>query len=201
MTCRESSGASSRDLRLTAAVELVGTAGDPGQPDPEIHVGVARASARPGPRRAADPPSGRGHPRRRGRFPAVQTRCDGPCYGSRSKRSSPRRPMPCPSGPSQRIGRGMSMSTASTPANRRIKTLTQPATRWEDGLPTGNGQVGAMVYGSIAHDVVVLNHEALWLRRLRPGLPDVLEHLPELRALLLAGEYEQAQFFLDERLS
>ena len=47
----------------------------------------------------------------------------------------------------------------------------QPATRWEDGLPTGNGQVGAMVYGAIAHDVVLLNHEALWLRRVRPSPP------------------------------
>ena len=91
------------------------------------------------------------------------------------------------------------MSSASTPANRTIR-LTQPATRWEDGLPTGNGQVGAMVYGAIAHDVVLLNHEALWLRRARPSLPDVSQHLSELRALLLGGHYESAQFFLDERL-
>ena len=57
-----------------------------------------------------------------------------------------------------------------------------------------------MVYGAIAHDVVLVNHEALWLRRPRPSLPDVSRHLAELRALLLAGEYERAQFFLDERL-
>ena len=50
----------------------------------------------------------------------------------------------------------------------------QPAARWEDGLPTGNGQVGAMVYGAIAHDVVLVNHEALWLRRPRPKPPRCL---------------------------
>ncbi len=94
---------------------------------------------------------------------------------------------------------GTSMRSASTPANRTIR-LIQPATRWEDGLPTGNGQVGAMVYGAIAHDVVLLNHEALWRRRPRPSLPDVSRHLPELRALLLGGHYERAQLFLDERL-
>ena len=91
------------------------------------------------------------------------------------------------------------MSSASTPANRIIR-LIQPATRWEDGLPTGNGQVGAMIYGAIAHDVVLLNHEALWLRRVRPSLPDVSQNLSELRALLLGGHYERAQFFLDECL-
>ena len=57
-----------------------------------------------------------------------------------------------------------------------------------------------MVYGAIAHDVVLFNHEALWLRRERPSLPDVSRYLPELRALLLGGHYERAQFFLDERL-
>lgn len=57
-----------------------------------------------------------------------------------------------------------------------------------------------MVYGAIAHDVVLLNHEALWLRRTRPSLPDIAQHLPELRALLLEGHYKRAEFFLDERL-
>jgi alpha-L-fucosidase 2 len=91
------------------------------------------------------------------------------------------------------------MSTGSTPANRSIR-LMQPASRWEDALPTGNGQIGAMVYGATAHDVVLLNHEALWLRRRRPTLPDVSGHLSALRSLLFAGEYERAQLFLDERL-
>jgi hypothetical protein len=91
------------------------------------------------------------------------------------------------------------VSRAAAPSSRKIR-LTQPAARWEDALPAGNGHVGAMVYGSIAHDVVLLNHEALWLRRPRPSLPDVSHHLPALRALLLDGHYDEAQFFLDERL-
>src|SRR6185369_15739693 len=77
------------------------------------------------------------------------------------------------------VGGGSIVSSDPSPANRMI-ALTQPATRWEDGLPTGNGQVGAMVYGAIAHDVVLLNHEALWLRRGRPNLPDVSHHLADL---------------------
>lgn len=38
----------------------------------------------------------------------------------------------------------------------------QPATRWEDALPTGNGTIGALVYGNIVNELVVLNHERLW---------------------------------------
>ncbi|MBI3946575.1 MAG: glycoside hydrolase N-terminal domain-containing protein, partial [Armatimonadetes bacterium] len=79
-------------------------------------------------------------------------------------------------------------------------TLRQPATRWEDALPSGNGSLGALVYGNIRREVVLLNHEELWLRTPRPELPGVSHHLPELRALLASGRYREAVRFLDSKL-
>ncbi|NLS78132.1 MAG: hypothetical protein GXY76_12820, partial [Chloroflexi bacterium] len=58
----------------------------------------------------------------------------------------------------------------------------QPARRWQDALPTGNGSVGAMVYGHIRNELILLNHDQLWLRTPKPTVPDVSEHLPALRA-------------------
>ena len=39
----------------------------------------------------------------------------------------------------------------------------QPAARWEDGYVTGNGTLGAIVWGDPAHEIVIGNHSGLWL--------------------------------------
>lgn len=78
--------------------------------------------------------------------------------------------------------------------------LRQPATRWQDALPCGNGTVGALVHGQIRQETIVLNHEALFLRRPKPAIPDISKHLTELRALLAKGDYREAADFLDTRL-
>lgn len=70
--------------------------------------------------------------------------------------------------------------------------LRQPAMRWQDALPAGNGMMGALVYGHIQNEVMVLNHENLWLRSKKPALKPVSQYLDELRRLLLAGKYRQA---------
>lgn len=72
-----------------------------------------------------------------------------------------------------------------------------PATRWEDALPTGNGSVGALVYGNVHEDTIVVNHEALWLHSEKPEPPNVSDALPELREALAAGEWAFLDRFLD----
>ena len=76
-------------------------------------------------------------------------------------------------------------------ASWRGMALRQPATRWQDALPAGNGTIGALVYGHIQHELVLLNHQAL---------PNVSDRGPELRALLDAGRYSEAEGFLDRAL-
>lgn len=38
----------------------------------------------------------------------------------------------------------------------------EPAMRWEDGIPLGNGFLGAMVYGHTAKEKIQLNEDSLW---------------------------------------
>jgi len=76
----------------------------------------------------------------------------------------------------------------------------QPATRWQDALPSGNGTIGALVYGNIRHELVLLNHEALWFRTEKPPIRSVSEHLRELREMLSEGRWREAEDFLHEKL-
>ena len=80
--------------------------------------------------------------------------------------------------------------------------LRQPThNRWQDALPTGNGRVGAMVYGNIFEENILLNHEDLWLRNDPPELPDIADRLGELRQLLADGKYLEAEAFIGDRLA
>jgi alpha-L-fucosidase 2 len=67
-------------------------------------------------------------------------------------------------------------------------------------MPTGNGQVAAMVFGNIANETVVLNHDSLFIRSVKPKLPDVSHHLPKLREMLDERQYNQAQAFIENEV-
>ena len=70
----------------------------------------------------------------------------------------------------------------------------QPATYWEEALPVGNGRLGAMVYGGVSQELVQLNEESIWAG---PPIPEVKEDVSstvdEVRQLLFAGKYKEAQ--------
>jgi alpha-L-fucosidase 2 len=70
--------------------------------------------------------------------------------------------------------------------------MRYPATRWQDALPTGSGAVGALVYGNIQNDTILLNHEALFYPKPPPRTVDVSDRLPEVRRLIRAGQYTEA---------
>lgn len=55
---------------------------------------------------------------------------------------------------------------------------------WREGAPCGNGKIGALVYGSIHRERILLNHAHLWRGGCTGDLPDVSEKLSELRRLL-----------------
>lgn len=78
--------------------------------------------------------------------------------------------------------------------------MQYPANGWREGLPVGNGSLGALVYGRLAREVILLNHEWLWYGAMTPPVPDISGHLPKLRDLLLTKRYAEAQSFYAERL-
>src|SRR4051812_5289170 len=69
----------------------------------------------------------------------------------------------------------------------------QPAEKWTEALPVGNGRLGAMVFGGVTNERLQLNEATLWSGAPRdwnnPGAKDVL---PEVRAAALAGDYLKA---------
>ena len=38
----------------------------------------------------------------------------------------------------------------------------QPATKWAEALPIGNGRLGALVFGKIADEQIILNEDTIW---------------------------------------
>lgn len=70
--------------------------------------------------------------------------------------------------------------------------MRYPATRWQDALPVGSGVVGALIYGNIQNDTIVLNHNALYYPTPRPLSLDVSDQFPEMRKLIKAGKCREA---------
>jgi alpha-L-fucosidase 2 len=85
------------------------------------------------------------------------------------------------------LGESMRAETEST---FRGTTATQPAARWEECLLTGNGRMGAMVFGRPYDEIVVINHCKLYLPRgSREIVHDLAATMPEFkRAGLAAGK-------------
>jgi alpha-L-fucosidase 2 len=71
---------------------------------------------------------------------------------------------------------------------------TQPAQKWTDALPIGNGRLGAMIYGGVQQEHIQFNEETLWT-----GEPHDYVHkgaskyLGEIRQLLAEGKQIEAQ--------
>ncbi|MFV0401675.1 MAG: glycoside hydrolase N-terminal domain-containing protein [Oscillospiraceae bacterium] len=63
---------------------------------------------------------------------------------------------------------------------------------WQDGIPVGNGRMGAMLYGGTGEETILLNHENLWLpvAEARP-LKDTAWLLPKVRELAAQGRYSE----------
>ncbi|MFM8449172.1 MAG: glycosyl hydrolase family 95 catalytic domain-containing protein [Haliscomenobacter sp.] len=77
----------------------------------------------------------------------------------------------------------------------------QPAIEWEEALPIGNGRLGGMVYGNPHLDELQLNEETIWAGE--PGNninPETGKAIPEIRRLLDAGLYGEAQAYADAQV-
>ncbi len=90
---------------------------------------------------------------------------------------------------------GFNIASAAGQAAKSPHTLwyRQPATRWEEALPLGNGRLGAMVFGRVAQERLQLNEDTLWSGGpYTPDSPDALAALPQVRQLIDAGKFKEA---------
>jgi alpha-L-fucosidase 2 len=77
----------------------------------------------------------------------------------------------------------------------------QPAQKWTEALPVGNGRLGAMVFGGVTNEVLQLNEDTLWAGGpYDPNSPDALAALPEVRQLIFDGKYRDAAKLIGEKV-
>lgn len=69
----------------------------------------------------------------------------------------------------------------------------QPAIKWTEALPLGNGRLAAMVFGGVEEEVLSLNEGNIWAGGPHNyDNPEALHALPEIRRLIFAGKYREA---------
>ncbi|MFH2000425.1 MAG: glycoside hydrolase family 95 protein [Planctomycetota bacterium] len=94
---------------------------------------------------------------------------------------------------------------ASAPGAQEERPLLwyrQPAEKWIEALPLGNGRLGAMVFGGVAGERIQLNEDSLWAGqpddRFNKGTPEEIE---KIRALLWEGKAAEAEQGMMDRFS
>ncbi|MWV42121.1 glycoside hydrolase family 95 protein [Paenibacillus sp. HJL G12] len=88
----------------------------------------------------------------------------------------------------------MSETSLQTDFDRPVLWFDEPAQRWEDGIPVGNGRLGAMIYGTSDQVRIALNEDSLWYGGARNrNNPDALKHMPKIRKDLLEGRVQEAE--------
>ena len=75
----------------------------------------------------------------------------------------------------------------------RIVSRTPPQ-HWEDALITGNGSTGIMMLGHALDDMIIVNHEKLWVvgPDCKPAVPDLSDAWQGLRDLARERRYHDA---------
>ena len=71
--------------------------------------------------------------------------------------------------------------------------FTEPAKRWEEALPLGNGKLGAMLFSEVGAERIQLNEESVWYGGLMDrNNPDSKVHLQEFRDHIFEGRLREA---------
>ena len=77
----------------------------------------------------------------------------------------------------------------------------RPAQEWTEALPVGNGRLGAMVFGGVGRERLQLNEDTLWAGGpYDPDNTNALAALPEVRKLIFAGQYAEAQKLASDKM-
>lgn len=87
-------------------------------------------------------------------------------------------------------------------ASSEVLWYRQPARHFFESLPLGNGRIGAMVFGGLAEERIVLNESSVWSgSREESDRPDAYKALPEIRRLLLEGKNPEAEALVNQHFT
>ncbi len=88
----------------------------------------------------------------------------------------------------------LAQSPDSAEASPFVLWYRQPATKWSEALPIGNGRMGAMVFGGLDEERLQFNEDTVWT-----GQPHEYQHegaskyLAQVRQLLYEGKQREAE--------
>ena len=70
----------------------------------------------------------------------------------------------------------------------------QPASKWEEALPIGNGRLGAMIFGHPFQECIQVNEESLWSGApINSNNPKAIQNLDKIREQILNHQYQAAK--------
>lgn len=96
---------------------------------------------------------------------------------------------------------GRFVGESARPREKLTLWYRRPATVWTEALPVGNGRLGAMIFGGIEGERLQLNEDTLWAGGpYDPSNPEALSALPEVRKLIFAGKYKEAETMIQARM-
>ena len=99
------------------------------------------------------------------------------------------------------ISLGLALSLALTDCNNKSEVRSgdielwykQPASKWVEALPVGNGRLGGMVYGKYDHELIQLNEESVWAgSKINNNNPEALSKLPEIQEAIFKNQFKKA---------
>lgn len=75
----------------------------------------------------------------------------------------------------------------------------QPGLQWLEGMPIGNGYMGAMVFGRVQYERIALNESTFWSGRPHDYTnPDAYKYFTPISDLVFAGKYKEAEKMTNE---
>jgi len=77
----------------------------------------------------------------------------------------------------------------------------EPAQKWTQALPIGNGRLGAMVFGRVEKERIQFNEDSFWSGRPHDYInPQARQYLDKVRSLIFQGKYREAQEIADKNM-
>lgn len=84
---------------------------------------------------------------------------------------------------------------------KNVLWYKQPAAKWEEALPLGNGRIGAMVFGGTEKERIALNEDTLWSGYPKnKNNPESALHLAELRERLKHDDHSAAHEIVNKHM-
>jgi alpha-L-fucosidase 2 len=93
-------------------------------------------------------------------------------------------------------------SAGAARAQEHVLAFGSPAAHFTESVPLGNGRLGAMVFGGVDEERLVLNESGMWSGSPQDAdRPDAAAALPEIRRLLLEGRNAEAEQLVDRNFT